>query len=59
MIDLSKYRIIDLSHEVIPGELKTGGRYLHGEPHTGRPPSGSRVIAPLRDRLTGGWPPRV
>ena len=37
MIDLSKYRIIDLSHEIIPGERKTDGRYLHGEPKEGRP----------------------
>ena len=36
MIDLSKYRIIDLSHEIIPGELKVDGRYLHGEPTGGR-----------------------
>ena len=37
MIDLSKYRIIDLSHELIPGELKLDGRYLYGEPLNGRP----------------------
>ena len=36
MIDLSKYRIIDLSHEIIPGERKIDGRYLHGEPREGR-----------------------
>ena len=33
MIDLSKYRIIDLSHEMLPGELKIGGHYLHGQPY--------------------------
>ena len=37
MIDLSKYRIIDLSHELVPGERKIDGRYLHGEPRGGRP----------------------
>ena len=37
MIDLSKYRIIDLSHELVPGERKIDGRYLHGEPFHGRP----------------------
>lgn len=37
MIDLSKYRIIDLSCEVLPGEWKTDGRYLHGEGPYGRP----------------------
>jgi kynurenine formamidase len=36
MIDLSKYRIVDLSHEMIPGEKKIDGRYLHGEPFFGR-----------------------
>ena len=36
MIDLSKYRIIDLSHEMIPGEQKIDGHYLHGEPFFGR-----------------------
>ena len=45
MIDLRKYRIIDLSHEVIPGELKTDGRYLHGEPHAGRPVEVQEFIA--------------
>ena len=37
MIDLSKYRIIDISAEVVPGERKLDGRYLHGEPKGGRP----------------------
>ncbi len=37
MIDLSKYRIIDLSHELVPGERKIDGQYLHGEPFFGRP----------------------
>ena len=36
MIDLSKYRIVDLSHEMIPGEKKIDGHYLHGEPFYGR-----------------------
>ena len=36
MIDLSKYRIIDLSHELVPGERKIDGTYLHGEPFYGR-----------------------
>ena len=37
MIDLSKYRIIDLSLELVPGERRVDGRYLHGEPIWGRP----------------------
>jgi kynurenine formamidase len=37
MIDLSKYRVIDLSYELLPGERKIDGRYLHGEPFVGRP----------------------
>ena len=37
MIDLSRYRIIDLSHELTPGERKRDGRYLHGDPLHGRP----------------------
>ena len=37
MIDLNKYRIIDLTEEVIPGELRIDGRYLHGKPAGGRP----------------------
>ena len=37
MIDLSKYRIIDLSLEIVPGERKIDGSYLHGEPRWGRP----------------------
>ncbi len=36
MIDLSKYRIIDLSYELVPGEQKINGEYLHGEPFYGR-----------------------
>ena len=36
MIDLTKFRIIDLSAEVVPGERKIDGRYLHGEPRAGR-----------------------
>ena len=38
MIDLSKYRIIDLSREMVPGESKTDGRYLHGDPRPGGAP---------------------
>lgn len=37
MIDLSKYRIIDLSHELIPSEQKTDGHHRHGKPINGRP----------------------
>ncbi len=37
MIDLSRYRVIDLSHEILPGEWKTDGRFLHGEGPYGRP----------------------
>ena len=37
MIDLNKYRIIDLSREMVPGEQKIDGHYLHGEPQAGRP----------------------
>ncbi len=37
MIDLSRYRIIDLSVELLPGERLRDGRYLHGEPLHGRP----------------------
>ena len=36
MIDLSRYRLIDLSHELVPGERKQDGSYLHGEPFYGR-----------------------
>ena len=36
MINLSKYRIIDLSYELLPGERKMDGRYLHGQPFYGR-----------------------
>lgn len=37
MIDLSNYRIIDISHELLPGERKLDRRYLHGERFHGRP----------------------
>lgn len=37
MIDLSKYRIIDLSYEMVPGEQKIDGRYLHGQTFYDRP----------------------
>jgi kynurenine formamidase len=36
MIDLSRYRVIDLSYSIMPGERKIDGRYLHGEPFYGR-----------------------
>jgi kynurenine formamidase len=36
MIDLSKYRVIDLSYELLPGEGKIDGHYLHGEPFHGQ-----------------------
>ena len=45
MIDLSKYRIIDLSVELLPGERKIDGRYLHGEPLWGRPVEVQEFIA--------------
>ena len=37
MIDLSKYRIVDLSHELVPGERKIDGEYGPGTPWFGRP----------------------
>ena len=37
MIDLSKYRVIDLSYEMVPGEKKINGQYLHGDPLHERP----------------------
>ena len=36
MIDLSKYRIVDLNYELIPGERKVDGRYFFGQPLAGR-----------------------
>ena len=45
MIDLSKYRVIDLSYELVPGEMKINGRYLHGEPRWGRPLETQEFIA--------------
>lgn len=33
---MDRYRIIDLSHEIVPGERKVTGSYLHGEPVFGR-----------------------
>ena len=38
MIDLSKYRIIDLSHELFPSEQKADGRQRHGKPFHGERP---------------------
>ena len=45
MIDLSKYRIIDLSSELVPGERKINGHYLHGESLGGRPIEVQEFIA--------------
>jgi kynurenine formamidase len=45
MIDLSQHRIIDLSYELLPGERKIDGRYLHGEPLWGRPIEVQEFIA--------------
>ena len=45
MIDLSKYRVIDLSFELVPGEKKVDGRYIHGEPARGRPVEVQEFIA--------------
>jgi kynurenine formamidase len=36
MMDLSRYRIIDLSYELVPAERKIYGTYQHGEPFYGR-----------------------
>lgn len=41
MIDLKKYRIIDLSPKLRPGILKVSGEYLHG---SGEPPYGNRRL---------------
>lgn len=46
MINLNNYRIIDLSSEILPGESKIDGRYLHGEENqTGRPVEVTEFIA--------------
>lgn len=45
MIDLSKYRIIDLTLELVPGERKIDGHYLHGQPLMGRPIEVQEYIA--------------
>ena len=37
MIDLSKYRIVDLSYALIPGERRNDGEYRPGTPWFGRP----------------------
>ena len=37
MIDLSRYRVIDLSLELIAGEQRIDGHYLHEEPAAGLP----------------------
>ena len=45
MIDLSKYRVIDLSYELVPGERKIDGRYLHGKALFDRPIEVQEFIA--------------
>jgi arylformamidase len=45
MIDLSKYRVVDLSYEMIPGEQKIDGHYLHGSCLFGRPTEVQEFIA--------------
>ena len=45
MIDLSKYRVIDLSYEMLPGERKNDGRYLHGSVLFDRPIEVQEFIA--------------
>lgn len=45
MIDLTQYRIIDFSVELLPGERKINGDYLHGEPLWGRPVEIQEFIA--------------
>src|SRR6185295_14211907 len=45
MINLSSYRIIDLSPELLPGELKIDGQYQHGDPWQGRPIEVQEFIA--------------
>ena len=37
MIDLTKYRVIDLSYELLPGERRVDGTYKHGETWVDRP----------------------
>ena len=37
MIDMSKYRVIDLSYKLIPAERKINGNYLHGHTLCDRP----------------------
>ena len=37
MMDLSQYRVIDLASEVIPGEQRIDGHYLHGDPAANAP----------------------
>ena len=45
MIDLSKYRIIDLSYDLVPGEQRIDGRYLHGKTFYDRPIETQEFIA--------------
>jgi len=37
IIGQKAYRIIDLSKELIPGERRISGEYLHGQPLWSRP----------------------
>lgn len=45
MIDLSRYRVIDLSYELVPGEQRIDGRYLHGKALFDRPVEVQEFIA--------------
>ena len=45
MIDFTMYRVIDLSYELVPGERKINGHYLHGKPLWGRPVEVQEFIA--------------
>jgi len=45
MIDLSKYRVIDLSYDLVPGERRIDGRYLHGATFYDRPVETQEFIA--------------
>lgn len=45
MIDLSKYRVIDLSYTLVPGERKINGQYLHGKTWFDRPIEVQEFIA--------------
>jgi kynurenine formamidase len=45
MLDLSRYRVIDLSYELTPGERRIDGRYLHGHTFYDRPVETQEFIA--------------